>query len=150
MRYGSVESGSGFRAITARRGSASRPTPRGGTRASCTAYPGEALASRPHSATLSSSALASGRTPAVAKAAAGALEYLAVAFVSGIPGALDRAKRAGVWCAGLDADAVKEFARQSLRSSKTPDLVAFADALPYTETGKLLRRVVQAELDGAS
>jgi 23S rRNA (guanosine2251-2'-O)-methyltransferase len=44
-----------------------------------------------------------GLTPAVAKAAAGALEYLPVTFVSGIPGALDRAKRAGVWCAGLDA-----------------------------------------------
>jgi 23S rRNA (guanosine2251-2'-O)-methyltransferase len=44
-----------------------------------------------------------GLTPSVAKAAAGALEYLPVAFVSGIPGALDRAKRAGVWCAGLDA-----------------------------------------------
>jgi 23S rRNA (guanosine2251-2'-O)-methyltransferase len=45
-----------------------------------------------------------GLTPAVAKAAAGALEYLPVAFVSGIPGALDRARRAAVWCAGLDAD----------------------------------------------
>ena len=45
-----------------------------------------------------------GLTPAVAKAAAGALEYLPVAFVSGVPGALDRAKRAGVWCVGLDAD----------------------------------------------
>ena len=45
-----------------------------------------------------------GLTPAVAKAAAGAVEYLPVAFVSGIPGALDRAKRAGVWCVGLDAD----------------------------------------------
>jgi len=45
-----------------------------------------------------------GLTPAVAKAAAGALEYLPVTFVSGIPGALDRARRAGVWCAGLDAD----------------------------------------------
>jgi 23S rRNA (guanosine2251-2'-O)-methyltransferase len=44
-----------------------------------------------------------GLTPAVAKAAAGALEYLPVAFVSGIPGALDRARRAGVWCVGLDA-----------------------------------------------
>ena len=47
---------------------------------------------------------AAGLTPAVAKAAAGALEHLPVAFVSGVPGALDRAKRAGVWCAGLDAD----------------------------------------------
>jgi len=45
-----------------------------------------------------------GLTPAVAKAAAGALEYLAVAFVSGVAGALDRARRAGVWCVGLDAD----------------------------------------------
>jgi 23S rRNA (guanosine2251-2'-O)-methyltransferase len=45
-----------------------------------------------------------GLTPAVAKAAAGAMEHLPVAFVSGVPGALDRAKRAGVWCVGLDAD----------------------------------------------
>jgi 23S rRNA (guanosine2251-2'-O)-methyltransferase len=45
-----------------------------------------------------------GLTPTVAKAAAGALEHLPVAFVSGVPGALDRARRAGVWCAGLDAD----------------------------------------------
>lgn len=43
-----------------------------------------------------------GLTPSVAKAAAGALEYLPVAFVSGVPGALDRAKRAGVWCVALD------------------------------------------------
>ncbi len=46
---------------------------------------------------------AAGITPAVAKAAAGALEHLPVGFVSGVPGALDRAKRAGVWCVGLDA-----------------------------------------------
>jgi 23S rRNA (guanosine2251-2'-O)-methyltransferase len=45
-----------------------------------------------------------GLTPAVAKAAAGALEYLPVAFVSGVPGALDRAKRAGVWSVALDGD----------------------------------------------
>jgi len=45
-----------------------------------------------------------GLTPAVAKAAAGAMEHLPVAFVSGVPGALDRAKRGGVWCVGLDAD----------------------------------------------
>jgi 23S rRNA (guanosine2251-2'-O)-methyltransferase len=45
-----------------------------------------------------------GLTPAVAKAAAGALEYLPVAFVSGIPGVLERAARAHVWCVGLDAD----------------------------------------------
>lgn len=44
-----------------------------------------------------------GLSPAVTKAAAGALEYLPVAFVSGIPSALDRAKRGGVWSVGLDA-----------------------------------------------
>ncbi len=44
-----------------------------------------------------------GLSPAVTKAAAGALEYLRVAFVSGIPSALERAKRAGVWSVGLDA-----------------------------------------------
>lgn len=46
----------------------------------------------------------------------------------------------------LDADAVKAYAREHLRSSKTPDVVEFRDELPVTETGKLLRRVLQAEL----
>jgi len=41
-------------------------------------------------------------TPAVTKAAAGALEYLAIATVGGVPAALDRAKRAGMWVVGLD------------------------------------------------
>jgi 23S rRNA (guanosine2251-2'-O)-methyltransferase len=43
-------------------------------------------------------------TPAVTKAAAGALEHLPVATVSGVPGALERARRANVWTVGLDAD----------------------------------------------
>jgi len=46
----------------------------------------------------------------------------------------------------LDAEAAKAFAREHLRSSKTPDVVEFRDELPHTETGKLLRRVLQAEL----
>jgi acyl-CoA synthetase (AMP-forming)/AMP-acid ligase II len=46
----------------------------------------------------------------------------------------------------LDAGAVQEFARAALRSSKTPEVVTFADTLPYTETGKLLRRVVRDQL----
>jgi acyl-CoA synthetase (AMP-forming)/AMP-acid ligase II len=46
----------------------------------------------------------------------------------------------------LDADAVQAFARRTLRGSKTPELVVFADTLPFTETGKLLRRVVRADL----
>lgn len=42
-------------------------------------------------------------TPAAVKAAAGAVEHVPVAAVGGIPAALERAKRAGVWTVGLDA-----------------------------------------------
>jgi len=42
--------------------------------------------------------------------------------------------------ASLDADAVRDHARDRLRSSRTPDDVVFVDALPYTSTGKLIRR----------
>lgn len=41
-------------------------------------------------------------TPAVTKAAAGAIEHLPIALVSGIPSALERARRAAVWSVGLD------------------------------------------------
>jgi len=44
-------------------------------------------------------------TPVVAKAAAGAIEYLPIALVGGIPTALERAKRAGCWTIGLDGSA---------------------------------------------
>jgi 23S rRNA (guanosine2251-2'-O)-methyltransferase len=42
-------------------------------------------------------------TPAVTKAAAGAIEYLSIGTVSGIPAALTQAARADVWTVGLDA-----------------------------------------------
>jgi 23S rRNA (guanosine2251-2'-O)-methyltransferase len=42
-------------------------------------------------------------TPTVAKAAAGAIEHLDLALVSGLPAALARAKELGVWVVGLDA-----------------------------------------------
>jgi 23S rRNA (guanosine2251-2'-O)-methyltransferase len=41
--------------------------------------------------------------PAAVKAAAGAVEYLPIALVGGIPGALEQTGRAGVWSVGLDA-----------------------------------------------
>jgi 23S rRNA (guanosine2251-2'-O)-methyltransferase len=41
-------------------------------------------------------------TPTVAKAAAGAIEYLPIALVGGIPATLERAARAGVWSVGVD------------------------------------------------
>lgn len=43
-------------------------------------------------------------TPSVAKAAAGAVEHLDMAVVSGLPAALSRASDLGVWVVGLDAD----------------------------------------------
>ena len=43
-------------------------------------------------------------TPTVAKAAAGAVEHLDMAVVSGLPAALSRASDKGVWVVGLDAD----------------------------------------------
>jgi 23S rRNA (guanosine2251-2'-O)-methyltransferase len=42
-------------------------------------------------------------TPTVTKAAAGAIEYLPVATVAGIPAAIVQAARADVWTVGLDA-----------------------------------------------
>ena len=41
---------------------------------------------------------------------------------------------------------LRQYARAQLRGSKTPDFVVFLDELPYTETGKLLRRAVRTEL----
>lgn len=42
-------------------------------------------------------------TPTVAKAAAGAVEHVPMALVSGMPSALARLKEQGVWTVGLDA-----------------------------------------------
>ena len=46
-----------------------------------------------------------------------------------------------------DPDDITAFVRGRLRTSKTPEIVRFVDELPYTETGKLLRRVVLADLE---
>jgi len=43
-------------------------------------------------------------TPAAVKAAAGAIEYLPIAAVAGIPAVIIQAARADVWTIGLDAD----------------------------------------------
>lgn len=42
-------------------------------------------------------------TPTVAKAAAGAVEHVPIALVSGLPSALARLKEQGVWTVGLDS-----------------------------------------------
>lgn len=46
-------------------------------------------------------------TPTVAKVAAGAIEHLQLATASGLPSALSRLRRAGVWTVGLDARAAQ-------------------------------------------
>jgi acyl-CoA synthetase (AMP-forming)/AMP-acid ligase II len=48
--------------------------------------------------------------------------------------------------AEADADELREWVRSRLRSSKTPDAVTFRADLPRTDTGKLLRRNLLAEL----
>jgi acyl-CoA synthetase (AMP-forming)/AMP-acid ligase II len=45
-----------------------------------------------------------------------------------------------------DADELRAWVRDRLRSAKTPDTITFRSDLPHTDTGKLLRRVLVAEL----
>jgi acyl-CoA synthetase (AMP-forming)/AMP-acid ligase II len=45
-----------------------------------------------------------------------------------------------------DAGKLREFVRGRLRSSKTPDVVIFRDALPLTATGKVVRQQLVASL----
>lgn len=47
----------------------------------------------------------------------------------------------------VDEAEIKAWVKERLRSSKTPDIVVFRHELPKTETGKLLRRVLLAELE---
>ncbi|WP_330255016.1 acyl--CoA ligase [Nocardia sp. NBC_00565] len=46
----------------------------------------------------------------------------------------------------VEAEELREWVRTRLRGSKTPALIVFRDALPYTPTGKLLRREVSTDL----
>ncbi len=52
--------------------------------------------------------------------------------------------------AALTGDELREWARARLRTSKTPDVIAFRTELPVTETGKLLRRQVLRDLAPAA
>ncbi|MFC1402754.1 MULTISPECIES: class I adenylate-forming enzyme family protein [Streptacidiphilus] len=46
-----------------------------------------------------------------------------------------------------DAEEIRQWVRDRLRSSRTPDAVVFRPELPKTDTGKLLRRTLLAELE---
>ena len=43
---------------------------------------------------------------------------------------------------------LQAWVRGRLRSSRTPERVAFLDSFPHNDTGKLLRRVLKSELAG--
>ena len=49
--------------------------------------------------------------------------------------------------AGPDEAELRTFARGQLRGSRTPDRVVTVPELPYTPTGKLLRRELPALLE---
>jgi len=49
-----------------------------------------------------------------------------------------------------DPAEIRQWVKGRLRSAKTPDLIVFRDTLPRTDTGKLLRRTLLAELDTES
>jgi acyl-CoA synthetase (AMP-forming)/AMP-acid ligase II len=49
-----------------------------------------------------------------------------------------------------DPQEIRQWVKDRLRSSKTPEAIVFRAELPKTETGKLLRRVLQSELEQTS
>lgn len=81
---------------------------------------------------------AAGLTPAVARAAAGATAYLAVAGVGNIAQALERLKAAGVWVVGADPGAAEPYDDGSL---------APPAALVIGAEGRGLHRLVRERCD---
>jgi acyl-CoA synthetase (AMP-forming)/AMP-acid ligase II len=51
--------------------------------------------------------------------------------------------------AAVDPDELRQWVRDRLRSSRMPAVIEFRPALPYSETGKLLRRELRAALSGS-
>ncbi|MEM7408719.1 MAG: AMP-binding protein [Myxococcota bacterium] len=45
----------------------------------------------------------------------------------------------------VEADALRAYVKDQLRSSRVPQHISFVGELPYNETGKLLRRVVRSD-----
>ena len=50
--------------------------------------------------------------------------------------------------ATINVEELQQWVNDHMRSSRVPGVIAVWDELPYNETGKLLRRVVKAELGG--
>ena len=48
----------------------------------------------------------------------------------------------------IAVEALQDWVRDHMRSSRVPEQIHFWDELPYNETGKLLRRVVKESFTG--
>jgi acyl-CoA synthetase (AMP-forming)/AMP-acid ligase II len=74
---------------------------------------------------------------------------VADAGVTGVPDTEwgEKVVAAVVLAEGAEAteDELRAWVKGQLRSSKTPQHVVFRESLPYTDTGKLLRRTLAAE-----
>lgn len=79
-------------------------------------------------------------TPTVAKAAAGAVEHVPIAVVSGLPSALQRMRDAGIWVIGLD-----DAADRSL--FEIDDLATDAVCMVLGAEGAGLSRLVRERCD---
>jgi acyl-CoA synthetase (AMP-forming)/AMP-acid ligase II len=81
------------------------------------------------------------------------LEHPAVAAVVGIPDAEWGERVVAAVVLELVAAATEEqlrgHVRSRLRSARTPERIHVTDELPFTEIGKLLRRVLREELGSA-
>jgi acyl-CoA synthetase (AMP-forming)/AMP-acid ligase II len=70
------------------------------------------------------------------------------AAVLGLPDAEWGQRLVAVVVGQGDPGEIRQWVKDRLRSSKTPEKIVFRGELPKTETGKLLRRVLQSELEG--
>ena len=55
-----------------------------------------------------------------------------------------------MWAGAASEAELQVWVKERLRSTKMPAVVAFRDELPYSPTGKLLRRVLRDELSGSA
>lgn len=79
-----------------------------------------------------------GLTPAVAKAAAGALEQVPVVRVTNLVQAIEQLKQANIWIVGLEANGTRSWTEVDLKSPV---------ALVLGSEGEGLRRLVRAHCD---